>query len=55
MRQNECNIDAHRFHGYLARIFHEWPSRDREDGVATWQPQGLEPHGRSRQFIKYPG
>ena len=27
----------------LARIFHEWPSRDREDGLATWQPQGLEP------------
>ena len=25
----------------LARIFHELPSRDREDGRATWQPQGV--------------
>jgi hypothetical protein len=24
----------------LARIFHELPSRDHEDGRATWQPQG---------------
>ena len=23
------------------RIFHEFPSRDREDGRATWQPQGV--------------
>ncbi|MGW8209612.1 MAG: hypothetical protein ACWGO2_11435 [Syntrophobacteria bacterium] len=30
----------------LARIFHELLSRDREDGLATWQPQdvGLEAH-----------
>ena len=27
----------------LARIFHELPSRDREDGLATGQPQGLGP------------
>ena len=27
----------------LARIFHELLSRDREDGRATWQPQGVEP------------
>ena len=26
----------------LARIFHESVSRDREGGLATWQPQGLE-------------
>ncbi|UCG14728.1 MAG: hypothetical protein JSU72_09890, partial [Deltaproteobacteria bacterium] len=26
---------------YLARIFHELPSREREDGRATWQPQGV--------------
>jgi hypothetical protein len=25
----------------LARIFHEFLSRDREDGRATWQPQGV--------------
>jgi len=25
----------------LARIFHESASRDREDGRATWQPQGV--------------
>jgi hypothetical protein len=25
----------------LARIFHELASRDREDGRATWQPQGV--------------
>jgi hypothetical protein len=25
----------------LARIFHELLSRDREDGRATWQPQGV--------------
>ena len=25
----------------LARIFHELVSRDREDGRATWQPQGV--------------
>jgi hypothetical protein len=24
-----------------ARIFHELPSRDHEDGRATWQPQGV--------------
>jgi hypothetical protein len=24
-----------------ARIFHELLSRDREDGRATWQPQGV--------------
>jgi hypothetical protein len=24
-----------------ARIFHELLSRDREDGCATWQPQGV--------------
>ena len=29
--------------GVLARMFHELSSRDREDGRATWQPQGLEP------------
>ena len=29
----------------LARIMHETPSRDREDGRATGQPQGLEPEG----------
>ena len=27
----------------IARIFHEWLSRDREDGRATWQPQGVGP------------
>ena len=27
----------------LARIFHELLSRDREDGCATWQPQGVGP------------
>ena len=27
----------------LARVFHELASRDREDGLATWQPQELEP------------
>ena len=27
----------------LARIFHELPFRDREDGRATGQPQGLGP------------
>ena len=29
--------------GYLllARIFHELLSRDHEDGLATWQPQGV--------------
>jgi hypothetical protein len=25
----------------LARMFHELLSRDREDGRATWQPQGV--------------
>ena len=25
-----------------ARLFHELVSRDREDGRATWQPQGVE-------------
>jgi len=25
----------------VARIFHELPWRDREDGRATWQPQGV--------------
>jgi len=25
----------------LARIFHELLSRDREDGRATWKPQGV--------------
>jgi hypothetical protein len=25
----------------LAWIFHELLSRDREDGLATWQPQGV--------------
>jgi hypothetical protein len=28
-----------------ARIFHESPSRDRKDGSATGQPQGLGPGG----------
>jgi len=27
----------------LARRFHESLSRDREDGRATWQPQGFGP------------
>ena len=27
----------------LALIFHEFQSRDREDGCATWQPQGVGP------------
>ena len=27
----------------LTRIFHELPSRDREDGRATWQPQDVGP------------
>ena len=27
----------------LAWIFHELQSRDREDGRATWQPQGFGP------------
>jgi hypothetical protein len=27
----------------IARIFHEWLSRDRVDGRATWQPQGVGP------------
>jgi hypothetical protein len=26
---------------FLARIFHELLSREREDGRATWQPQGV--------------
>ena len=26
---------------WLARIFHEFLSRDREDGCATWEPQGV--------------
>ena len=26
---------------FLTRIFHELLSRDREDGRATWQPQGV--------------
>ena len=26
---------------HLARIFHEFLSRDHEDGRATWQPQGV--------------
>ncbi len=61
----------------LTRIFHELLSRDREDGRATWQPQGVGSeaylngtsqgptpedarkdghiHGRSKQFMKYPG
>jgi hypothetical protein len=26
---------------FLARIFHELLSRGREDGLATWQPQGV--------------
>jgi hypothetical protein len=37
----------------LARIFHELPSRDREDGRATWQPQGVGseayPNGTSQE------
>jgi len=28
-------------HRCLTRIFHELLSRDREDGRATWQPQGV--------------
>jgi len=28
---------------FLTRIFHELLSRDREDGRATWQPQGAGP------------
>jgi hypothetical protein len=31
------------FEGSLTRMFHELLSRDREDGRATWQPQGVEP------------
>jgi hypothetical protein len=27
----------------LVRLFHELPWRDREDGRATWQPQGAGP------------
>ena len=27
--------------GGLTRTFHELLSRDREDGLATWQPQGV--------------
>ena len=27
----------------LARIFHELPLGDQEDGRATWQPQGVCP------------
>jgi hypothetical protein len=30
-----------RMYGALVRIFHELLSRDREDGRATWQPQGV--------------
>ncbi len=30
----------------LARIFHELLSRDREDGLATGQPQGADTRGR---------
>ena len=26
-------------------MIHDLSSRDREDGLATWQPQGLEPEG----------
>ncbi len=26
---------------HLTRIFRELPSRDHEDGCATWQPQGV--------------
>ena len=28
---------------HLARMFHESLSRDRKDGRATWQPQGIGP------------
>ena len=28
---------------YLTRMFHELPSRDRKDGLATGQPQGVGP------------
>ena len=27
---------------FQARIFHELLSRDREDGRATWKPQGVD-------------
>ena len=30
-----------RLQSALARMFHELLSRDREDGRATWQPQGV--------------
>ena len=29
------------FRNFLARMFHEFLSRDHEDGRATWQPQGV--------------
>ena len=41
-----CLMRVAEVHGnrtHLALIFHETSSRDREDGRATGQPQGLEP------------
>ena len=32
-----------RYYNLQARIFHELLSRDREDGCATWHPQGVGP------------
>jgi hypothetical protein len=36
----EPNLKLHAA-SYLARIFHELLSRDHEEGLATWQPQGV--------------
>ena len=33
----------HIYYSLLTRIFPELPSRDREDGRATWQPEGVGP------------
>jgi hypothetical protein len=37
----EERVEIHQ--NLLTRIFHEFLSRDREDGRATWQPQGVGP------------
>jgi hypothetical protein len=40
----------------LARMFHELASRDREDGRATGQPQGVEPEAylKVRRRARHP-
>jgi hypothetical protein len=49
-RNLNMNFRVHRMQQWLkldelARKFHELSSRDREDGRATWQPQGLRTRG----------